>query len=227
MLATNTPIPLWFQVGAVALWLGLVFLTSEIMRRLGREPELVRKVVHIGTGNILFLAWGLNLPLWLCLSASIAFSAIALISYFLPVLPMLSGVGRKTYGVFYYALSITLLVAWFWRIGAPQFATVGVIVMSWGDGLAALIGQRWGKHAYHFMGSKRTLEGSLAMLVVSYLATCLILSICQGINSSTLLIPLPVAVVATILEAVSPGGTDNLTVPLASASLCYGLSLIA
>jgi phytol kinase len=227
MLATNTPIPLWFQVGAVALWLGLVFLTSEIMRRLGREPELVRKVVHIGTGNILFLAWGLNLPLWLCLSASIAFSAIALISYFLPVLPMLSGVGRKTYGVFYYALSITILVGCFWRIGAPQFATVGVIVMSWGDGLAALIGQRWGKHAYHFMGSKRTLEGSLAMLVVSYLATCLILSICQGINSSTLLIPLPVAVIATILEAISPGGTDNLTVPLASASLCYGLSLIA
>ncbi len=227
MLDTNVPIPLWFQVGTVALWLGLVFLTSEIMRRLGRDPELVRKVVHIGTGNVMFLAWGLNLPMWLCLSAAIAFSAIAIISYFLPVLPMLNGVGRKTNGVFYYALSITCLVAWFWSIGAPQFATIGVIVMSWGDGLAAIIGQKWGKHAYHFMGSKRTLEGSLAMLIVSYLATCLILVIAQGITPSTLLIPLPVAVVATVLEAISPGGTDNLTVPLASASLCYGLSLIA
>jgi phytol kinase len=76
------------------------------------------------------------------------------------------------------------------------------------------------------MGSKRTLEGSLAMLVTSYLATCLILGIVQGVNPNTLLIPLPVAAISTLLEAVSPGGTDNLTVPLASASLCYGLSLL-
>ncbi|WP_019500583.1 diacylglycerol/polyprenol kinase family protein [Pseudanabaena sp. PCC 6802] len=226
MFAIAEPIPLWLQITAVGLWLGFVFLTSTIMRRLGHEPELVRKVVHIGTGNVLFLAWGLNIPLWLCFGASVTFTAIALLSYFLPVLPMLDDVGRKTHGVFYYAVSITCLVTWFWSIGLPQYAVVGIIVMAWGDGLAALVGQRWGQHAYHFMGNKRTLEGSLAMLVTSYAATCLILGIAQGINLETFLIPLPVAAVAAVLESVSPGGTDNLTVPLTSASLCYGLSLI-
>jgi phytol kinase len=226
MFAIAEPIPLWMQITVVGLWLGLVFLASTMMRRLGSEPELVRKIVHIGTGNVLFLAWGLHIPLWVCFSASIAFSAIALLSYFLPVLPMLDDVGRKTHGVFYYAVSITCLVAWFWSIGLPQYAVVGVIVMAWGDGLAALVGQRWGRFVYSFMGNKRTLEGSLTMLVTSYAATCLILGIAQGLKIGTFLIPLPVALVATVLEAFSPGGTDNLTVPLTSASLCYGLSLI-
>jgi phytol kinase len=226
MFATNVSLPLWLQITVVGLWLGLVFLTSTIMRRLGSEPELVRKIVHIGTGNVLFLAWGLNIPLWVCFGASIAFSAIALLSYFLPVLPMLNDVGRKTHGVFYYAVSITCLVTWFWSIGLPQYAVVGIIVMAWGDGLAALVGQRWGRLVYNFLGNKRTLEGSLAMLATSYVVTCLILGMAQGANLATFLIPLPVAVAATVLEAVSPGGTDNLTVPLVSASLCYALSLI-
>jgi phytol kinase len=179
--------------------------------------------VHIGTGNILFLAWGLRIPLWVCLIACISFSIVAYISYYQPILPMLNSVGRKTLGVFYYAVSITCLVAWFWSINLPEYAVVGVLVMAWGDGLAALVGQRWGKHRYEFMSNKKSWEGSLAMLFISYVVASFVLAIANGISLSTWLIPLPVAIAATTLEAISPGGTDNLTVPLLSGFLCYGL----
>ena len=43
---------LTIQIGAVVIWLGLVFLASEILHHLKQDPELVRKVVHIGTGNV-------------------------------------------------------------------------------------------------------------------------------------------------------------------------------
>lgn len=215
--------PLWLQVGAIAGWLGGVFLLAEILRRWRGESELVRKVVHIGTGNILFLAWGLQIPLWVCLIACISFSIIAYISYYQPILPMLNSVGRKTLGVFYYAVSITCLVGWFWSINLPEYAVVGVLVMAWGDGLAALIGQRWGKHRYEFMDNKKSWEGSLAMLFIGYVVTGFILTMANGMSLSTWLIPLPVAIAATTLEAISPGGTDNLTVPLVSGFLCYGL----
>ncbi len=218
-----SPIPLWLQIGAIAGWLGGVLLLAEILRRWRGESELVRKVVHIGTGNILFLAWGLRIPLWVCLIACISFSIIAYISYYQPILPMLNSVGRKTLGVFYYAISITCLVAWFWSINLPEYAVVGVLVMAWGDGLAALVGQRWGKHRYEFMNNKKSWEGSLAMLIIGYVVTAFVLAIANGMSLSTWLIPLPVAIVATTLEAISPGGTDNLTVPLASGFLCYGL----
>jgi len=103
------------QIGAVVTWLGLVFLTSEILHRLKQDPELVRKVVHIGTGNVLLISWWLHIPTWLCITAGVTFSAIALASHRINILPMLNDVGRKTYGVFYYALSITILVTLLWE----------------------------------------------------------------------------------------------------------------
>ena len=51
---------LTLQIIAVAIWLGFVFLTSAILRRFKQDPELVRKVVHIGTGNVLLIAWWLH-----------------------------------------------------------------------------------------------------------------------------------------------------------------------
>ena len=35
--------------------------------------------------------------------------------------------------------------------------------MAWGDGLAAIIGQRFGKHQYQIGTIKKSWEGSLAM----------------------------------------------------------------
>ncbi len=223
----NSPeIPLEIQIGAIATWLGIMFLLASILSWQKAEGEIVRKVMHIGTGNILLLAWLLKVPLVICLGFGIAFTAIALISYFLPILPMLHNVGRKTLGIFYYALSITILVAWFWSMGQPQYAVIGVLVMAWGDGLAALVGKRWGKKSYEFMGSKKTLEGSMAMVIASYIVILVVGAIASGISYTTLFLAMPVAIVAAILEAVSPGGTDNLTVPLASAALSYLLNVI-
>jgi phytol kinase len=209
-----------FQVCAVAIWLGLVFLTSEILHRFNQDPELVRKVVHIGTGNVLLIAWWLQIPTWLCIAAGVIFSAIALASHLINILPMLNDVGRKTYGVFYYALSITILVTLLWE-HHPQYAVIGVMVMSWGDGMAALIGKRFGKHTFVHRGNKRSYEGSLAMFTTSLIVTLGIFGINNGIRPSDFVVAVPVAAIAALLEAYSPGGTDNLSVPLSSAALSY------
>ena len=215
---------LTIQISAVAIWLGLVFLASEILRRLKQDPELVRKVVHIGTGNVLLIAWWLHIPTWLCVTAGVTFSAIALASHHTNILPMLNDVGRKTYGVFYYALSITILVGLLWD-HHPQYAVIGVMVMSWGDGMAALIGKRFGKHTFIYMGNKRSLEGSLAMFVTSLIVMLGIFASGHSLSAHDIGVAIPVAAIAAMLEAFSPGGTDNLSVPLASASLSYFLQI--
>ena len=215
---------LTIQISAVAIWLGLVFLASDILRRLKQDPELVRKVVHIGTGNVLLIAWWLHIPTWLCVTAGVTFSAIALASHHTNILPMLNDVGRKTYGVFYYALSITVLVGLLWD-HHPQYAVIGVMVMSWGDGMAALIGKRFGKHTFIYMGNKRSLEGSLAMFVTSLIVMLGIFASGHSLSAHDIGVAIPVAAIAAMLEAFSPGGTDNLSVPLASASLSYFLQI--
>jgi len=217
---------LTIQISAVAVWLGLVFLASEILHRFKQDPELVRKVVHIGTGHVLLIAWWLQIPTWLCVAAGVTFSAIALASHYTNILPMLNDVGRKTYGVFYYALSITVLVALLWD-RYPQYAVIGVMVMSWGDGMAALIGKRFGKHTFIYMGNKRSLEGSLAMFVTSLVVILSIFASAHSLSPRDIGVAIPVAAIAAILEAYSPGGTDNLSVPLSSAALSYFLQSIS
>ena len=224
-MTSDSPITiLAIQITAVAAWLGLVFLASEILHRFKQDPELVRKVVHIGTGHVLLIAWWLQIPTWLCVSAGVTFTAIALASHHTNILPMLNDVGRKTYGVFYYALSITILVGLLWD-HHPQYAVIGVMVMSWGDGMAALVGKRFGKHTFIYMGNKRSLEGSLAMFVTSLIVMLGIFASCHSLSARDVGVAIPVAAIAAMLEAFSPGGTDNLSVPLASASLSYFLQI--
>ena len=224
-MTSDSPITiLAIQITAVAVWLGLVFLASEILHRFKQDPELVRKVVHIGTGHVLLIAWWLQIPTWLCVSAGVTFTAIALASHHTNILPMLNDVGRKTYGVFYYALSITVLVGLLWD-HHPQYAVIGVMVMSWGDGMAALVGKRFGKHTFIYMGNKRSLEGSLAMFVTSLIVMLGIFASGHSLSARDVGVAIPVAAIAAMLEAFSPGGTDNLSVPLASASLSYFLQI--
>jgi len=220
----GVPFPIWFQIGMVAAWLGLVGLIAEWLHRSQFvNSEVVRKVVHIGVGNVILLAWWMQTPLWMGVGASIIFSAIALLSYYRPILPSINSVGRKSLGTFFYAVSIGILVGWFWLLQMPHYAAIGILVMTWGDGLAALVGQKFGQHPYIAWGIKKSWEGSLAMAIVSFIVTNLILVSIYGANWSAWAISVAVAVLATGLEAFSKWGIDNLTVPLGSAFLAFTL----
>jgi phytol kinase len=215
-------LPLWLQITVVAVWVLLILLIAWVTYRFtDAEPEIVRKIVHIGTGNVIMLAWWLHVPAILGISASIIASVITLLSYKFPLLPGINSVGRQSFGTFFYALSMGVLVGLFWHIDKPQYAAIGIMVMAWGDGLAALIGQRFGKHKYKIFGAQKSWEGSLTMALVSFTISSLILFTVQGNTLSTWVASLAIAVVATSLESISFLGIDNLTVPLGSATLAF------
>ncbi|MEH1970023.1 diacylglycerol/polyprenol kinase family protein [Nostoc sp.] len=220
-----TSIPLlWLQIAIAAIWVLLILLIAWVVNRFTNEPEIVRKIVHIGTGNVILLAWWLDIPASVGITASILASAITLLSYRFSILPGINSVGRQSLGTFFYSISFGILVAWFWYLQQPQYAALGILIMTWGDGLAALIGQRFGKNKYKIFGTEKSWEGSLTMMLVSYVVSSLILVGTQGNAWQTWAISLMVAVIATALEAFSFLGIDNLTVPLGSAALAYFLS---
>ncbi len=215
---------IWLQLAVVGVWVGIILLIAGLIGRSShQDPELIRKIVHIGTGNVILLAWWLHIPAWVGITASILASVVTLLSYQFPILPGINSVGRKSLGTFFYAVSIGVLVAWFWSINQPQYAVLGILVMTWGDGFAALIGQRFGKHTYTVWGVKKSWEGSLTMCLVSYIVSSSILVAVQGNHWSTWLVSLAIALVATSLEAFSLYGIDNLSVPLGSAALGFFL----
>ena len=219
---------LWLQLAIIALGLGVIVLSAETLhRRTTTSSELARKVVHIGSGNVILVAWWLQIPTVVGIGAAIIASAIALLSYYIPFLPGINSVGRKSLGTFFYAVSIGVLIAWFWPIQQFHYAAIGILVMTWGDGLAGLIGQKFGQHSYQIWGIKKSWEGSLTMALTSYTVSSLILLYVQGNIWQTWLVPLAIALFATALEAFSKLGIDNLTVPVGSAALCFYLNQLS
>lgn len=216
---------IWFQVAIAGAWLGAVSLVAAAVDHYtAADSEIRRKIVHIGAGNVILLAWWLHIPAWVGITASILASIVTLLSYKFPILPGINSVGRQSLGTFFYAVSIGVLIAYFWSIAQPYYAVLGILVMTWGDGLACLIGQRFGKHQYQIAGMNKSWEGSLTMAVASYIVSSLILLGVQGNTWETWLVSLAVAIVATTLEAFSKFGIDNLTVPLGSAAVGFILN---
>lgn len=214
--------PAILQIGFVAAWLGLVGGVAEgLQRTTDIDTEITRKIVHIGAGHVILLAWWLHTPTWMGLTASVVFSGVALLSYRFPILPGINGVGRHSLGTFFYAVSIGVLTACFWPIGQPQYAALGILVMTWGDGLAALVGQNFGRNPYLIFGNKKSLEGSLAMALASFIVGVLVLGTTVGMNGAVVAVAAGVAIAATFLETLSFYGIDNLTVPLGSAVLAF------
>jgi phytol kinase len=225
----NNPmaLPLWIAVGLAATYLGAVVLTAELLNRLSLSPaEVTRKIVHIGAGQVVLIAWWLSIPGWVGAIAGVFAAGIAVLSYRLPILPSLESVGRHSYGTLFYALSIGLLVGGFFSLGLPVFAAIGILVMAWGDGLAALVGQRWGRHRYEVFGFRKSWEGTLTMVLASFLVTVVFLSYTFGFTVIVLVVAGTVAIASAGLESFSRWGIDNLTVPLGSALIAWAGSYL-
>jgi len=100
--------------------------------------------------------------------------------------------------------------------------------LTWGDALAAIVGQRYGHYHYTVGGRTRSVEGSIAMLFWSWVTTSLALFLMPYLVDKppiSLLLSLMyggvVALVCTLVEALSPWGIDNLTIPAAAALMLH------
>jgi len=158
-----------FVYGYVAI---LLIISEKI---LSKYPTFSRKFVHIMVGNVLFI-----LPIFATRFAMTFLAAapfIVLTFLMSPKSPIkldhkvsTSGHGL---GLVYYAISWTVLyyaISWtvlaFFFFDQPWIIAVGIAAMSYGDGLASLIGQKYGKHKYNILGDAKSIEGSLAMFFV-------------------------------------------------------------
>jgi phytol kinase len=155
-----TDLNLWLRIVTVPVYVGTIVLIAELLHRYtDTNPEQVRKVVHIGTGNVIIIAWLLHLPTWVGAISGVLAAVITLISYRLPILPGVNSVGRKSFGTFFYAVSIGIVTIVFWPIDLPYYGVIGILIMAWGDGLAAIIGQKFGKHPYTIAGNTKSWNG--------------------------------------------------------------------
>jgi phytol kinase len=196
---------------------GLMLVVRSLQARKIVGPEIGRKLVHVGMGIIaLPFPWIFrdSYPIWLLAALSIAIlSAVRL----MPTVAsrfgeVLGGVDRTSLGEIFFPLGVALAFTLAHGDAAAFCAAVGVLAFA--DTAGALVGTRWGRLRYSFVGHKKSVEGSTAVLVVS--------TVCVAIASTTLgtktwngglTSGLLVGLVAALVEAVSSCGLDNLLLP--------------
>ena len=209
---------------------GLLLIVEALGRQLNWPQHLTRKIIHIGAG---MWVWGILYFFDHWYIGIIPFATFIVMNYVF--------YRRQTFqqmddeasspGTVYFAFSITVLFILFWRTDSSldrvPIAAAAVMIMTWGDALAHIVGKRYGNHTYTFFGHTRSWEGTAAMVTVGALAMFLTLWLLPGSalspNSVVLgparaaIISLFTIIVASFAEGISPSGLDNLSVPLVSA----------
>jgi phytol kinase len=192
------------------------------------STEFTRKLIHISVGMWAFGSVLLFENWYFAIVPPLSFVVLNYVSYRLELFRSVETGEKGNLGTVYFPISFAIILCLFWN--RPSLLVASLMPMTWGDALAAILGRRYGQRKYTVLGSTRSVEGSLAMFLFSWLSTFLallllpplggVLSLSKGWQTS-LFYSLVVAVFATLIEALSPWHVDNLTVPLLSAVLFY------
>ena len=145
----------------------LLVLTEKVLSK--RYPLQSRKLLHMLTGNIAFL-----LPVFQTrwIMAFLAAGPFILFTFLMsPYSPIKSMRGRTSeaghgLGLVYYAITWTILAYVFFD--NRVIIAIGILAMSYGDGLASLIGVKYGKRKYTVVHDTKSYIGSLTMAVATF-----------------------------------------------------------
>ncbi len=132
-------------------------------------------------------------------------------------------VNRVTYGEFIFIIGIIATALVF---PSPNVYALAVINLGIADGLAAIIGMRYGRKKYDVFGSTKSIVGMLTSFTVVIITGILFWIIVVDYKPELIFIIshiIATAAVVSGLEFVSFKGLDNLTIPLATGLLYSSL----
>ena len=211
-----------FLVGDILICMGIlpailvVFVTfcilifAEYLSRLKQiHAELTRKLVHVAVGT--FVAFWPFFLTWRQIQfLSLAFFVVVCLSIRMDIFRSIHAVKRSITGELLFAIVIGLLAL----IATDKWIFMAAMLhLSVADGLAAVVGLGWGDtNSYKVMGKEKSIAGSLAFLVTSFVILGIYALFSNSDTSLATLLVLPF--VATAVENIAVNGTDNLVMPL-------------
>jgi phytol kinase len=206
-------------IAIVLFALGALVLGVKRLQAGGIDPELARKLVHMGMGIVclpfpwLFAkAW----PVWIL--AGLAGAALAALRS-VPVLRrelggVLHDVHRTSFGEVYFPLGVAAVFTL--AHGHAILFVIPVALLTFADAAGALVGKRWGRLKYRTLEGQKSVEGSVAVGMVGCICSAGPLLVTGHDPREALLIGMVMGLFGLILEAISWRGTDNAFLPLAA-----------
>jgi len=219
-----------------ALALGWLRVVDALAVRGFIEQRLSRKIIHIGTGPLFVLCWNLfSAQPWarwcaalvpLAITAQFVLVGLGIMRDEAAVKAMTRhGDPREILkGPLYYGVVFVACTLLFWR--HSPVGILALMLMCGGDGLADVIGRRWGVAKLPFNPSKSWV-GSAAMLAGSFVFGLGFVWLFNALGDfqpplpagASLLTVGVISLVATVVEALPLHDVDNLTTTVAAVAL--------
>ena len=218
---------------AALTWLRLM---DALAHRELIEQKLSRKLIHIGTGPLFVLCWNLfsaqPYARWLAalvplaITAQFALVGLGLMKDDAAVKAMTrSGDPREILrGPLYYGIVFVVCTLIFWR--HSPIGILALMLMCGGDGLADVVGRRWG-HAKLPFNPGKSWAGSAAMFVGGLVFAFGFVALFNTLGNfqpaldltRTVGVITVIALVATVVEALPLPDVDNITLTLTAIGL--------
>lgn len=198
---------------------GLVAVMNFCVTRFNFPQDISRKVTHIGAGSLIgFLAlyddshWSkyLNVTIFVIWIVLLIQKGLFASDEDEAVKTMTRNgdKGELLKGPLYFVIVATICGTLFYKTfpGIMAMTTLG-----WGDGIAPIIGSRYGRLKYEVLSSK-SVEGSVSMFIAAFAASVFFvwLIIPSELNILGIMI---LSAIATVVEACSPKEIDNILIP--------------
>lgn len=210
------------------LFVAIVLVLSELIRRLGRfKTEFTRKFVHIGVSHWWLVAMFLIKDMCYAIIPPVVFVLLNYYSYKKDLIKSMErGKDSSDLGTVYFPISLILIILLTWNGGflggdLKYLGALGVLIMGYGDGFAAIIGENFGRRKYKIFSNQKSLEGSIAMFSFAFIVSSIIMGNFISFEANIFRISFVIAVFAALIEAITPYGFDNLTVPIFSTLNAY------
>ena len=216
---------LLYVVGAYFLCASSVLFIRKIV---SVPPEVSRKLLHL-SAIIVLTVWLYAFADWRITEVTIVVFLLLLLSIKdrsikdRPAASSLSNISserspgelHKSLSASYLMFMLAVGVCWGW-LGDRNLALVSIFAWGPGDAAAALVGKRYGKNKIGKM-RRKSLEGTLAMLVLSWVSVFAVLSWNDTFSSEqALLVSALTATVTTAAELATSNGLDTFFCPAAA-----------
>jgi len=214
---------LW-NLSVMACCYAYIVALIVVSPRLKLPGKVNRKVLHAMIGNLPLIMpfFTDNIYPFLVASPFILVTLLATSSSPIKLGDKMKGLSSLTdeghqWGLVLYAISYSVLALIF---GVKSYiVAAGIFPMAYGDSLAAIFGENWGKHKYRIFETK-SFEGSLGMFLGSFVSLTLAFlyfGLLFPLTFNSFVPAFAIAALVTVVEGVCPRGLDNIAVPLVGA----------
>ncbi len=240
-----------WQLCLVFFVIFLIFLSSEfLVHKKITHGELSRKYIHILTGLTLAgscFILNINQIILVCVLLNIGLVAADRMFALLKNIKFKpgsfgahlkgafkvydesqEGVKRWTIGHLIYAVGIGLVAIIF---QSKSLFLTTTLILALADGMAALVGKKYGIYLFRVPGGVKSVEGSVTFFLITLMIISLyILMLKTGefgeyanlsLGYKTVFNVVLVSGIITASEAIVAYGLDNITIPLLASSLIY------